>query len=780
MSIVVAAHAVAFPASATAAPKAVLGSFGTPNGPEGGQLSNSRGLAVNQTGNGAPAGSVYVAEGNTNHRISQFDGDGNFIRAWGYDVVSSGEHNTGAGFEICEPSNSTPEDKCKAGVAGVGAGQLNNPQGIAIDQTNGVLYITSSTNRRVDVFSGSGQFAGAFGWGVDTGAAALEVCTTASECQAAAAAGEVAGNLQSLNASIPSIDPTGSPGSLLVPDVGNGRVAEYSATVTAGVLNAVTFVGAFGWDVDPAGGVELETCTAITGCKKGTSGAGAGQFGPLTNGSPTASAVDSTGAIYVASGPMVTGACSALTPCRVQKFAPGATSAVDFGPTTGPGQLYFNSGASNAVAGLGIAIDPVNDHVFVLFKEAADKYKVHEYDSGGEFIETHPSGSSLPGISNNLGVGIATGPDERVYANMGGAGAGQVFILGPVPPPVPTMDGVSEVGQTSAKFEGTVDVPPPGEPTFFTSYYFEYSTNGSVWNRVPAKDQPLEGGSTGPHPVSIQASGLEPNTAYGVRLLATTGGTPVASDAIWFTTGQASPHIGLTYVEDVTQTEARLSARIDPQGLKTHYWIEWSSQEEWEETGEYSQRTPAFDRSIGGGNEAVIAQELVQGLQAGTAYRFRVVAENGAGESTADSDPFETLNPCGFTGNRCLELVSPPDKGAVGAAGDIVAFAQEMQFQASYEGSSIAYVMAYGLKDATSGNEVVYRADRQPLGWASTQLSAPNLLPAVTGSSSFPSKMKSLSKDLRCGTLASIELLTPDAPRGTRDAGHANLYRLDA
>ena len=179
------ASCAALPSGTAAAPLANLESFGgTPNGALGGQLSNSRGVASNQSGDGAPAGSVYVAEGNSNHRISQFTADGDFVRAWGWDVVSSGPGNDVTGtpneFEICVAADG---DVCKAGVSGTAAGQFNNPQGIAVDQTNGFLYVTSSTNRRVDVFSGSGQFAGAFGWDVDpAGAVALEFCTAVTTC----------------------------------------------------------------------------------------------------------------------------------------------------------------------------------------------------------------------------------------------------------------------------------------------------------------------------------------------------------------------------------------------------------------------------------------------------------------------------------------------------------------------------------------------------------------------------------------------------------------------
>src|SRR5690606_35346126 len=126
-------------------------------------------VAVNQA-----TGDIYVADGG-NNRVQQLSSTGEFIRAWGTDVVTGG----GTGFEIC-----TVASECKAGTtAGGAAGQVAGPFGIAVDQATGYVYVVSNNNRRVDVFSSAGHFAGAFRWGVDTGAAQLELCTTASTCQ---------------------------------------------------------------------------------------------------------------------------------------------------------------------------------------------------------------------------------------------------------------------------------------------------------------------------------------------------------------------------------------------------------------------------------------------------------------------------------------------------------------------------------------------------------------------------------------------------------------------
>jgi hypothetical protein len=764
-------------ARAAAPPKAILDSFGKPNGPEGGQLSNSRGLAVNVSGVGTPAGSVFVAEGNPNHRISQFDKDGKFIRTWGYDVIVATRPDTtvppnssGTGFEICDVTNGNVASDCKSGVAGVNAGQLSNPQGIAIDQISGYLYVTSATNRRIDVFSGSGQFAGAFGWGVDSGAAALEFCTTLSGCQAAAAAGAAAGNIQSLNASGPSVDLTDVPGTVYVPDVGNARMSEYSTTIDEGVLTAVSFVKAFGWDVDPAGGTGLEICTTVSGCKAGTSGAGAGQFGPLNTGSPSSSAVDSTGAIYVASGPLVSGTCSPATPCRIQKFAPDASAAADFGPSSPPGQLTQTSGASNAVAGLAVAVDPSNDHVFVLFKEGTTAYRVNEYDSAGNYIETHPS-SPLTGITNNLGAGLGVGLEERVYSNMGGASAGEVVVLGPLPEAEPLEPDCEAVSSTDITCSGEVIIPEVDSGGVSTTYRFEYSVDGVTWKAFPNPDAPL-GSTPGPNPVEeTTITGLKPNTFYAIRLCATTGSTRCSSPALE-PTPAASPTVISTFADEVTQTAAELGAYVNPNGAATTYFIEWGP------TPAYGNRVPAgFERQIGGGISLVISREPISGLDPETVYYFKVVAKNDKGPEISDEGQFETLNSCGLTDGRCYEQVSPVDKGPVGGAGEILAQGAELRFQAHPNDPRIAYQIAYGLPSATSPSEVLYQSARDDGAWATSQVAPALSDPSQEGANGNPSFTLGLSEDLGCGIFASTQRLTPDTPEGPLLAAKSNLFR---
>src|SRR6266511_5210926 len=94
----------------------------------GGELNGPTGVATDAAGN------LYVAD-TANQRIQKLDSSGGFLRAWGKDVASAGPGNTGTGFEVCVAANG---DTCKAGSTGGLAGELNAPDGLAVDAAGNV------------------------------------------------------------------------------------------------------------------------------------------------------------------------------------------------------------------------------------------------------------------------------------------------------------------------------------------------------------------------------------------------------------------------------------------------------------------------------------------------------------------------------------------------------------------------------------------------------------------------------------------------------------------
>lgn len=131
----------------------------------GGQLRNPRGVAVNQT-----TGHVYVTE-TGNRRVSEFDADGNFVRAWGWDVDSA----AGSGFEVC-----TVAANCQQATAGSGAGQFGFSLGYLTVDSSGNVWVPDQTNNRIQEFSSTGAFLKVVGSGVITDGATGTGTLTAS------------------------------------------------------------------------------------------------------------------------------------------------------------------------------------------------------------------------------------------------------------------------------------------------------------------------------------------------------------------------------------------------------------------------------------------------------------------------------------------------------------------------------------------------------------------------------------------------------------------------
>jgi DNA-binding beta-propeller fold protein YncE len=141
-------------------------------GPDAGMIRLPLAVAV------GPGDEIVVAD-SANNRISVFSPAGTFVRAFGKGV------STGGG-DVC-----TTGTGCKAGaegsVAGAVAGALWNPSGI-IAGPAGTLFVAEQPSNRVSEFTVGGDFIRAFGEGVDTGAAAFQICTSVTGCQQGAGA----------------------------------------------------------------------------------------------------------------------------------------------------------------------------------------------------------------------------------------------------------------------------------------------------------------------------------------------------------------------------------------------------------------------------------------------------------------------------------------------------------------------------------------------------------------------------------------------------------------
>jgi hypothetical protein len=322
-----------------------------------GQLYAPRGVAVD------PSGDVYVADlGNA--RIDEFSAAGAFISAYGWGVADGQDR-----FETCTSS-------CQAGIVGGGAGQLNEPWGVAVDPS-GDVYVADTYNSRIDQFSSAGAFIKAYGWGVSDGASRFETCT--STCQAGLYGGG-AGQLDGA----PEGVATDSSGDVYVADFNNNRIDEFSA--------AGAFVSAYGWGVAD-GQDQFETCTAT--CQTGIEGVGAGALVE-----PTAVAIDPSGDVYVAE----------YGNDRIDEFSAAGAFIGAYGWGVADGQYQFETCTSTCRSGLagggagqlyipyGVATDSAGDvYVAEYLTNRIDEFSAAGALSPAPPVSpTHPAGPTPP------------------------------------------------------------------------------------------------------------------------------------------------------------------------------------------------------------------------------------------------------------------------------------------------------------------------------------------------------------------------------------------------
>jgi hypothetical protein len=611
----------------------------------------------------------------------------------------------------------------------------------------------------------------------------VEACTTSCQTGSAGAAAGAFGNL--VGAPL-AIDPT--EGDLYVGEQTNFRINEFSLTLNgADEVTGSSFVRAFGWDVVPSGrpgdtGAGLETCTTASSCKAGTEGGGDGQ---MPKNGPRGLAVDSDGYIYMVPTASAAVNCATVGICRVQKFKPDGSFDKTYGPNSGGDeacQLTWTSGTANLGAATGIAIDPSTQNVIVVRKASNTSYQVCEFASEAAAEQPGALLSRFPAnpretAANQTAYQPAIGTEERIYVNSKIAGQrGATELFGPVPPPpAPKMLPVTDIAQTSAKLHGEVFVPAPGGEGYDTKYHFEYRSGGD-WISAPVPDANA-GTVSGAHPVEETIEGLEPNTQYRVRLKATTSSS-VVTDEVGFTTSTDAPSVVSTS-STATQTEAVLSAWINPRHLATTYHFEWGA------SSLYGHRAPAFERAVGSGSAPIAVQEEIAGLAPETTYHYRVVATSHCNllqlsELCTTQGPdreFETANAAGLPAHRGIELVSPADKRPAGAVQEL----EPQSYGVSEDGEAISYPLYNGVADSTASGSLVYMGRRTSDTWESSQVSGPSLIPASTHDFVAPSTVRWVDEQSgSCALVESFNPLTPDTPEADLENGVKNLYLWDA
>jgi DNA-binding beta-propeller fold protein YncE len=576
------------------------------------------------------------------------------------------------------------------GGEGTAPGEFEGPIGVAVNDETGDVYVVDRGGNRVEEFDSTGS-------------------TLIKEFNGTGSPVPPTGEfLQPTNI---TVDNSGSPldpskGDVYVMDSGHGVIDKFSAS------------GEYLGQLNGFGKGEFEA-TSVEGL-----------------------AVDSLGGLWIVEQEgYIYDYTNELTNKLVQKVLTEFGSGLQNGlAVDAEGNIYITTGlivevngngltVANPICGaeaaFGVAVDPIARDVYVLnqgsvgVKECALENLLVESFGAGDFKLSH---------------GIAVAGDGSVYVT--DVTSDLVAVFATVKLPTVAVEPLSGQTPRSVILNGTVN--PEGEEV--TSCVFEYDTRpydsegeAAHGASVPCSRASL-GSGTAPLAVVAHLGGLVPGACYFYRLSAeNAAGVPSRTQGVEFCTG---PRLGGEFVTDVASSgslapssSATLHAPIDPNGDDTHYYIEYGT------TASYGAYAPVPPPGVDLGSAvgALSISVHLQGLQPGTVYHYRFVAEQ-AGELFEELDgTFTTpvlaaLGESALPDGRMWELVSPVDKkGAV-----IEPLDQPDQIQAASDGSGITYLtegphVGENPQGKITWSQVLSR--RGPSGWSSQDLTLPMVLP---------------------------------------------------
>ena len=642
---------------------------------------------------------------------------------------------------------------------GSGAGKVDDPKGVAVDQGTGVLYVADRNNFRIDEFTRSGVFLRAFGLGVRDGANKPEVCTAETTCLQGTrgeAEGQQAGAITPIGLAVNSTSHD-----VYVSEPGFHRVQEFTE------LGA--FVRMFGEGVDKGPLNPGNVCPAsfVKECGAGMSSTEPGAFG-VDGTTPLALPlyIDSSGNVWV--GDMN----------RLEKFSATGIFVEEL-PLSGAGRLESvgldTLGDFFVLESNGEAVRKLDTKGAELFGVDGPPGDPRALTLGGEsklYVgdENSPYHLAQFGTTSGeeeevFGAGDIIGTPGHKVAPTGGAGnplavdetTGTIYVASteshphsavtaltpPRPGPLQRGLGVEQVRGTRAAL--TAMLNPEGAETGYEFQYVDDATykadkakgEGHEFDHASLSPEVKLAASFVETPISTDVSGLKSETTYHFRVVAQNARGDVqtaegASEAEVFTTTPAV-EIGAVYVTGVTTDSATLNAAMNPEGVPSSFHFEYLPAGAYQANIEAGAdpfagaiAAPVPDGSLGGGEATVSVNQRVSGLAPGRTYEYRVVGRNsgGVGRSTAKAFAVWAGEEARLPDGREWELVSPLEKNG----GLFERIGEQGITQAAQAGGSITYLASRPTEESPQGYLVKeqVRSERTPAGWVSRDLSLPH------------------------------------------------------
>jgi hypothetical protein len=540
------------PALANSAHESLTASFGTgAGGANAGELdllapeivgvvqAPGSGVAVNDETH-----DVYVAD-TGNRRVDVFNAKGEFQLAFGANVG-------GAGVDTCTLI-------CSAGTSGSSPGELTTPTFIAVDNSGGPsegdVYVADSATNLIQKFSASGVLLASWGDGTPSPNGQLSGSPTGEEgaivpfLPLAGIAIDTFGNLWVLNlesdemfefeqagAFVQDWQAGGAKPSGIAVDGaddlylenGLGRVEKYGPT--GGALGLVTGEAVQDGNLGaPAPGLAVDSGSGEIYVDLG------GSIEHFTSSCKLAGAFEPTcEPVEVFGSPQLTGgaglAVDAGTNALYAETIYAANTTADRIDSFGPTLAAVTGSNSDVLATTATVSGTVNPE-----GSAVSECKF-EYGPSTEYGQSVPCKESVGAGTAQVSVEAdlehlqgGTTYHYRVEAkNAKASVAGEDGTFTTFPLPILANAEAVNVTASSAMLQATLD--PAGLPV--TACDFEYGTSTAYAHSVPC-EQSLEHIGAGAEPVLVSATapGLEANTTYHWRLVATDGnGTSATSD----------------------------------------------------------------------------------------------------------------------------------------------------------------------------------------------------------------------------------------------------------
>jgi len=328
------------------------------------------------------------------------------------------------------------------------------------------------------------------------------------------------------------------------------------------------------------------------------------------------------------------------------------------------GKLLQTWSGANTPVGFGVLVTVAVDEATgdVLVGTSTEEQQeiapsvIDVFDPAGDYLSPQitgtpkgpfPKGSYQRGMFG-IAVDAATG---QIY--VGKEGEVDVFSSTVLPGVIPTDPSSRQADGTALTLGGEVN--PDGVKV--SACKFEYGTEAGIYpNTAECARTAQIGEGESAVPVGPEVSGLQPDTQYHFRLVATNAnGTNIGEDETFFTS--TAPQIAGESSSSVGSDEAALGAQIGAAGLMTTYRVEYGPAAE---PGFGSSTT---DAGLGNAESSMPVTVQLSGLQPNTEYHFRFAATNSLGTTYGAPVVFRTFASSGASSSalpdaRFYELVT--------------------------------------------------------------------------------------------------------------------------